>query len=337
VKKTRCTLCYAVLAVCFALLLAVSVGTGSAALSPHEILRILLLREGAGTAAYNVLLKIRLPRVLAAAVMGGTLSVSGFLLQTFFRNPIAGPYVLGVSSGAKLAVGAVMIFGMKLWGRVPFGAVMTAAFVGAMLCASFVMIVSRKIHSMAMLLVVGMMIGNVCSAATDFFVTFAKESDIANLTSWSMGSFSAVSWGNLRICLAVIAVCLLLCLLLAKPIGAYQFGEHYAASMGVNVRRFRAALIGLSCLLAACVTALVGPISFVGIAVPYMTKKLLGTAKPMAVLPGCFLLGGVFCMACDWIARTAFSPTELAISTVTAFFGAPVVIVMALKRGGGHR
>ena len=223
-KKTRCALCYAVLAVCFALLLAVSVGTGSAALSPHEILRILLLREGAGTAAYNVLLKIRLPRVLAAAVMGGTLSVSGFLLQTFFRNPIAGPYVLGVSSGAKLAVGAVMIFGMKLWGRVPFGAVMTAAFVGAMLCASFVMIVSRKIHSMAMLLVVGMMIGNVCSAATDFFVTFAKESDIANLTSWSMGSFSAVSWGNLRICLAVIAVCLLLCLLLAKPIGAYQHG-----------------------------------------------------------------------------------------------------------------
>ena len=320
-KKTRCALCYAVFAVCFALLLAVSVGTGSAALSPHEILRILLLREGAGTAAYNVLLKIRLPRVLAAAVMGGTLSVSGFLLQMFFRNPIAGPYVLGVSSGAKLAVGAVM----------------TAAFVGAMLCASFVMIVSRKIHSMAMLLVVGMMIGNVCSAATDFFVTFAKESDIANLTSWSMGSFSAVSWGNLRICLAVIAVCLLLCLLLAKPIGAYQFGEHYAASMGVNVRRFRAALIGLSCLLAACVTALVGPISFVGIAVPYMTKKLLSTANPMAVLPGCFLLGGVFCMACDWIARTAFSPTELAISTVTAFFGAPVVIVMALKRGGGHR
>ena len=108
-KKTRCALCYAALAVCFALLLAVSVSTGSAALSPHEILRILLLREGAGTAAYNVLLKIRLPRVLAAAVMGGALSVSGFLLQTFFRNPIAGPYVLGVSSGAKLAVGAVIL------------------------------------------------------------------------------------------------------------------------------------------------------------------------------------------------------------------------------------
>ena len=285
----------------------------------------------------RILWDIRMPRTLAAMILGGALALAGYLLQTFFHNPIAGPFVLGISSGAKMVVALVMVFLMGQAVKITSWALIAAAFVGAMLCASFVMLVSRKIHSMAMLLVVGMMIGNVCSAATDFFVTFAKESDIANLTSWSMGSFSAVSWGNLRICLAVIAVCLLLCLLLAKPIGAYQFGEHYAASMGVNVRRFRAALIGLSCLLAACVTALVGPISFVGIAVPYMTKKLLGTAKPMAVLPGCFLLGGVFCMACDWIARTAFSPTELAISTVTAFFGAPVVIVMALKRGGGHR
>ena len=285
----------------------------------------------------RILWDIRMPRTLAAMILGGALALAGYLLQTFFHNPIAGPFVLGISSGAKMVVALVMVFLMGQAVKITSWALIAAAFVGAMLCASFVMIVSRKIHSMAMLLVVGMMIGNVCSAATDFFVTFAKESDIANLTSWSMGSFSAVSWGNLRICLAVIAVCLLLCLMLVKPIGAYQFGEHYAASMGVNVRRFRAALIGLSCLLAACVTALVGPISFVGIAVPYMTKKLLGTAKPMAVLPGCFLLGGVFCMACDWIARTAFSPTELAISTVTAFFGAPVVIVMALKRGGGHR
>ena len=328
-----------ILALLAAMLLCVCVGSVSVA--PKDTLTAifcaLLGKPAPAGVAKNIIVNVRLPRVMNVALVGASLSLCGAAMQGLLRNPLADGSTLGVSSGAKLAVGAVMIFGMKLWGCVPFGAVMTAAFVGAMLCASFVMIVSRKIHSMAMLLVVGMMIGNVCSAATDFFVTFAKESDIANLTSWSMGSFSAVSWGNLRICLAVIAVCLLLCLLLAKPIGAYQFGEHYAASMGVNVRRFRAALIGLSCLLAACVTALVGPISFVGIAVPYMTKKLLGTAKPMAVLPGCFLLGGVFCMACDWIARTAFSPTELAISTVTAFFGAPVVIVMALKRGGGHR
>ena len=331
-KKKRCVLCYAVLAVCFALLLAVSVGTGSAALSPHEILRILLLREGAGTAAYNVLLKIRLPRVLAAAVMGGTLSVSGFLLQTFFRNPIAGPYVLGVSSGAKLAVGAVMIFGMKLWGRVPFGAVMTAAFVGAMLCASFVMIVSRKIHSMAMLLVVGMMIGNVCSAATDFFVTFAKESDIANLTSWSMGSFSGMTWANVGAAACVVLPALAAAFLLSKPMAAYQMGESYARSVGVPVRAFSTALVLLSSLLSACVTAFAGPISFVGIAVPHLVRTLMGTSKPILVIPGCFLGGAVFCLFCDLVARTVFAPVEMSISSVTALFGAPIVIYMMVRR-----
>ena len=120
--------------------------------------------------------------------------------------------------------------------------------------------------------------------------------------------------------------------LLSKPIGAYQLGEDYALSMGVDVRRFRAVLIVLSSVLSACVTALCGPISFVGIAVPHITKQLFGTARPLVIIPGCFLLGGVFCMACDLIARTAFSPTELAISTVTAVFGAPVVIALMLKR-----
>ena len=280
----------------------------------------------------RILWDIRMPRTLAAMILGGALALAGYLLQTFFHNPIAGPFVLGISSGAKMVVALVMVFLMGQAVKITSWALIAAAFVGAMLCASFVMIVSRKIHSMAMLLVVGMMIGNVCSAATDFFVTFAKESDIANLTSWSMGSFSAVSWGNLRICLAVIAVCLLLCLLLAKPIGAYQFGEHYAASMGVNVRRFRAALIGLSCLLAACVTALVGPISFVGIAVPHITRLSLKTTKPVVTIPAIFLCGAVFCMFCDLIARTIFSPSELAIGTVTAVFGAPVVIWLMVKR-----
>ena len=129
---------------------------------------------------------------------------------------------------------------------------------------------------------------------------------------------------------------LLLCLLLAKPIGAYQFGEHYAASMGVNVRRFRAALIGLSCLLAACVTALVGPISFVGIAVPHITRLSLKTTKPVVTIPAIFLCGAVFCMFCDLIARMAFAPTELNISTVTSVFGAPIVIFMMLRRKRGN-
>ena len=134
----------------------------------------------------------------------------------------------------------------------------------------------------------------------------------------------------------VIFISLIAAFLLSKPIGAYQLGEGYAQSMGVNVKRFRAVLILLSSVLSACVTALTGPISFVGIAVPHISKLLFGTSKPIVIIPGAFLLGGVFCMLCDLIARTVFSPTELAISTVTAVFGAPVVIALMLKRQRSH-
>ena len=335
-KKTRCALCYAVLAVCFALLLAVSVGTGSAALSPHEILRILLLREGAGTAAYNVLLKIRLPRVLAAAVMGGTLSVSGFLLQTFFRNPIAGPYVLGVSSGAKFTVCIAMVLFFTGGRATSSATLILAAFAGAMISMGFVLVISQKVHQMSMLVVCGVMIGYICSALTDFLVTFADDSNIVNLHNWSVGSFSGRSWADVGTMTLVCGVALVLSFLMSKPIRAYQLGEVYAQNMGVPLKAFRAALILLSSILSACVTAFAGPISFVGIAVPHLMKRLFGTAEPMVLIPACFLGGSAFCLGCDLIARTAFAPTEMSISSVTAVFGAPVVIYMMLRRKGAE-
>jgi iron complex transport system permease protein len=279
-----------------------------------------------------VIWKFRLPRLLAAAVLGGALSVSGFLLQNFFRNPIAGPYVLGISSGAKMLVGAVMILGLKYFSAVPFWAMMAAAFLGSMLVTGFVLLFARRVRSMAVLLVVGIMIGSICTAATDVLITFADEAKVASLHSWSMGSFSAISWTNLHIASAVIFLSVAGAIFLSKPMSAYQLGEDYARSMGVNIKAFRVALIGLSSLLSASVTALSGPISFVGVAVPHMAKLLFGTARPIVIIPGSFLLGGVFCMACDLIARTAFSPSELAISTVTAVFGAPVVILLMLRR-----
>ena len=317
-----------------ALLLVLNANTGSVRISPLEVMRIVFLREGEGTSNYNVLWKIRLPRMIAAAVLGGALSVSGFLLQTFFRNPIAGPYVMGISSGAKMCVGLVTIFMLRDGGGMPFYVTMLAAFAGSMLCTGFVLLFARRIHSMAMLLVVGIMIGNICSAITDFIISFAAESEIANLTSWSLGSFSAISWQNLNVTMLVIVVALAAVFLLSKPIGAFALGEGYAQSMGVNVRAMRILLILISSVLSACVTALSGPISFVGIAVPHITKSLMKTARPLVIIPGTFLCGAVFCMMCDLIARTAFAPTELAISSVTAVFGAPVVIYMMARRKG---
>ena len=185
---------------------------------------------------------------------------------------------------------------------------------------------------MAALLVAGIMNGYICSAVTEFLVTFAEDSDIVNLHGWSQGSFSGADWGSALTAALITGTAFLLVFLLAKPISAYQMGEAYARSMGVNIKLFRAELILLSGILSACVAAFAGPVSFVGIAVPFLVKQALGTSKPLAVIPACFLGGAVFCLACDLIARMAFSPTELNISTVTSVIGAPVVIFMLIRR-----
>ena len=322
---------FILLAAAFVVMLVLNVNTGSVSIPAGDIFRI-ILNGPDGSMAANVIWKIRLPRLLAAAVLGGALALSGFLLQTFFRNPIAGPYVLGISSGAKMLVGLVMVFGLRWFSPVPFYIMMAAAFLGSMLVTGLVLLFARRVRSMAVLLVVGIMVGSICTAATDFLITFADEAKVASLHSWSMGSFSAISWTNLHIASAVIFLSAIGAFFLSKPMGAYQLGEDYARSMGVNVRAFRVMLIGLSSLLSASVTALSGPISFVGVAVPHIAKLLFGTARPIVIIPGSFLLGGVMCMGCDLIARTAFSPSELAISTVTAVFGAPVVIALMVKR-----
>lgn len=290
---------------------------------------------GASTES-KIIFSIRMPRMLLAAILGGALSVSGFLLQTFFRNPIAGPFVLGISSGAKMMVSITMIFLAQHISRINSFVLITASFAGSLVIVCFVLLFSQRVNNMSMLLVVGIMVGYICSAVTDFCITFAKEEDIVNLTSWSMGSFSGATWSNVSACALLCLICFVLSWLLSKPIGAYALGEGYAQSLGINIKLFRAALILISSLLSACVTAFAGPISFVGIAVPQITRSLLKTSRPILVIPATYLCGAVFCIFCDLIARTAFSPTEMAIGTVTSAFGAPVVIYMMLKRRRGQ-
>ena len=215
------------------------------------------------------------------------------------------------------------------------GGMILAAFAGAMISMGFVLLISGRVKKMSMLVICGVMISYICSAVTDFIITFADEANIVNLHNWSMGSFSGMSWDNVRVMAAVTAVSLLLVFWMAKPIGAYQMGEVYAQNMGVNILRFRVALILLSSILSACVTAFAGPISFVGIAVPHIVKRMLGTARPLLVIPGCFMGGAVSCLFCDLIARTVFAPTELSISSVTAVFGAPFVIYMMVRNKNG--
>ncbi len=323
--------CFGLLAVLLAALLVWNVCAGSVDFAAAEVLAAL-----ASPMAPGIIWGIRLPRVLAAAILGGALSVSGFLLQTFFANPIAGPFVLGISSGAKLAVSLVMIFLLSRGGTAGSMALIAGAFAGSMLSMGFILLLSRRVKQMSMLVVGGVMIGHICSAVTDFLVTFADDSNIVNLHNWSMGSFSGTSWDSVGVMSWVVFLSLGLAFLLSKPIGAYQMGEVYAQNMGVNVKRFRVELILLSSILSACVTAFAGPVSFVGIAVPHLIKSLFRTAKPIVMIPACFLGGAVFCLGCDLIARTVFAPTELNISSVTAVFGAPVVIYLMASRKSGR-
>lgn len=332
-NKIRYGMGFLILIVLLILLLFLNINGGSIRLSAREILAV-LGRRSSDTTAVSILWNIRLPRILAALLLGGALSVSGFLLQTFFSNPIAGPFVLGISSGAKLVVALVMIFLLGRGITISSLGMVGAAFVGSMISMGFVLAVSKKVNNMSMLVVCGIMIGYICSAITDFFVTFAEDSNIVNLHNWSLGSFSGTSWNSVKIMAVIVLITLVCVFFLSKPIGAYQIGENYAQNLGVNIKALRVLLILLSSILSACVTAFAGPISFVGIAVPHLIKSLFKTAKPLVIIPASFLGGAVFCLFCDLLARTVFAPTELSISSVTAVFGAPVVIYMMIRKQG---
>lgn len=332
-RRTRYTAVFLILAAVFCVVTVLNINTGNVHIPVPKILRSLFLKEGAAT-EYNIIWKIRLPRILMAALLGGALSLSGFLLQTFFSNPIAGPFVLGISSGAKMVVALTMIVYLKYIGRFSSYTLILAAFIGSLISTGFILLMSKKVQHMASLLVGGIMIGYICSAITDFVVTFADDSDIVNLHGWSQGSFSGMSWSNIRVAAVVVGLAVLFTFFLSKPISAYQLGEAYAQSMGVNIKTFRVILILLSSILSACVTAFAGPISFVGIAVPFLARKAFGTSKPIVVIQGTFFMGAVFCMICDLIARMALAPVELNISTVTSILGAPIVIYMMIPKGG---
>ena len=331
----RLTIAYLAMAGALLALLALNLLWGSVALSPAAVAEALLGRA-ADPLARTILLQFRLPRAVMAMLLGAALSVAGYLLQTFFANPIAGPFVMGISGGAKLAVALTMVVFLNSGLLTNSLTLILAAFAGAMAAMLFVLAVARRVRRMSILVICGVMIGYICSAVTDIVVAFAQDSNIVNLHNWSMGSFSGMTWGNVTAAAVLVVPCLAAAFLLSKPITAYQMGESYAASVGVPVRAFSVALVLLSSLLAACVTAFAGPISFVGIAVPHLVKQALGSAKPLHVLPGCALGGAAFCLLCDLLARSLFAPTELSISSVTAVFGAPVVIWLLMHRHSGE-
>ncbi len=330
-RAARCRIVTVALGILLVAFVAANLCVGSVFVPVDHILGI-FLGSGTDVMESQIIWEIRLPRVLTAVLLGGALALSGFLLQTFFSNPIADPFILGVSSGAKFVVALVMIVLLGANQAMSSPVMVAAAFLGSLITIGFVLLIARRVSSMAMLIVAGVMVGYICSAATNFLIAFADDQSIVNLHNWSQGSFSGSSWDDLAIITVVVVVVSALVFALSKPLSAFQLGEAYAQSVGVNVARFRVVLVLLASMLSACVTAFAGPVSFVGIAVPHLVKTALKSSKPIRVIPACFLGGAIFCAGCDLIARTLFSPVELSISAVTAIFGAPVVIALMLRK-----
>lgn len=328
-RRYRYAIAYIALGVGVIVLFALNVCIGSVRITLPDIVRTFAGWREDQTIT-RILWDIRLPRAAAVLILGGALALAGYLLQTFFNNPIAGPFVLGISSGAKMVVALVMVFLLENPAgkivRLTSVVMILAAFAGAMLSMGFVLVMSRRVRSMSMLVVSGVMIGYICSAVTELVVTFADDADIVNLHNWSRGSFSGMTWENVWVMAVVVIVTCVSVFMMSKPLAAYRLGDAYAQNMGVDIRLLRLCIVIFSSILSACVVAFAGPISFVGIAAPHLVKKLLGTAQPIWMIPACFLGGSVFCLFCDLLARTLLAPTELSISTVTAIFGAPVVL-----------
>lgn len=313
-------------------MMVLNVAIGSVFIGPAEILRT-LAGGGRDSTAWFILWKIRIPRAIAAVLGGAFLAVSGLLLQVYFRNPIVGPFILGISSGATLMVSFVMLTTLTV-GLTVISPFMTtlAAFAGAYGVMLIVLAVAARVRSGVTLLIVGLMMGYLCHAVTSILTALAEKEKIKGFVLWQLGSFSGFKWSEIYVLLACGGLILVLIYMLGKPLNAFLLGEQYAASMGVNIRRFRLLILLCACALAGMITSVAGPVAFVGLAVPHMARLLMGTSDNRILVPAACLTGALVTSLCDLAARMLLAPVELPLSAITAFFGAPVVIGLLIRR-----
>jgi iron complex transport system permease protein len=309
-----------------------NVGIGSVSFSAGEIWQTILTpREGA--AMTDIIWAIRIPRAIAAVLGGAYLAVAGLLLQVYFRNPIVGPFILGISSGATVMVSFVMLTTLTVGMTVltPFMTTV-AAFIGAYGVMMIVVAVAARVKSGITLLIVGLMMGYLCSAVTAVMTALAEKEAIKGFVLWQLGSFSGFKWSEIFVMLVCGGAILIMTYAMSKPLNAFLLGEEYAASMGVNIRKFRILILLFACALAGMITSVAGPVAFVGLAVPHMARLIFHSSDNRILIPGACLTGAAITSLCDLIARMLLSPVELPLSAITAFFGAPIVIGLLMKR-----
>ena len=320
------------------ILFAVSLAYGAVSIPFDQVLQILTGHEVERPAWQSIVLQSRLPQAISAVLAGAALAVSGLLLQTLFRNPLAGPSILGISDGANLGVAAVLLyFGGSLsqvtdWPISGYAAIILAAFVGASLILSLIIYFSAKVKNNVMLLIIGIMIGYLTSSLISILNYYASTDKVHAFVMWGLGNFSGVSLEQLPFFSICTISGLLLSLLLVKPLNALLLGERYAANLGIRVKRARLFILICTGLLTATTTAFCGPVSFIGLAVPHMARLLLGSSNHTLLVPVTMLTGACVALLCNILMVIPGSNQILPLNAVTPMLGAPVIIYVIINR-----
>lgn len=329
--RERGYILFGTLAVLTMALFVADIMLGSTTISAGEVVRA-LLGEGDGDVAI-IIRRFRLPKAVVAMLCGAALGASGLQMQTLFRNPLAGPYVLGISSGASLGV-ALFVIGAPLLGIEGIAhslGMAGAAWVGAALIFMMIVSVSRRVKDIMVVLILGVMFGSVASAIVEILQYFGSESAVKSYVVWTMGSLGNVTSSQLTIMAPVVVVGLALAVASIKPLNAMMLGERYATTMGVDVRRCRGRILISTTMLAGTVTAFCGPIGFVGLAVPHIVRMATGRADHRTLMPGSILTGAALMLLCDILSRMPHTELTLPINTITALIGIPIIIVVIIK------
>ncbi len=321
----------------------VDIGSGTVSIPPDQVAAILLGHMPDRMSWKTIVLVFRLPKAIAALAAGAALSLSGLMMQTLFRNPLAGPSVLGISSGASIGVatvvlgtaissrGARLIEGLGLTGNMML---VTSSALGAFLVLLAILVAARWVKNVMTLLIVGILGGFALSSVVSVLIHFSRPEMVQAYLAWTFGSFSNVTWQEMRIFLPVIFAGMSLCMLVGKPLNGLLLGESYARSMGLGYLSTRLVIITLTALLIGCVTAYCGPIGFIGIAVPHLARVVAGTSDHHRLLPVAAILGSVTALCADIIAQLPNQATVLPLNAVTALIGSPVIIWFILRRHG---
>ncbi|ARV14375.1 FecCD family ABC transporter permease [Polaribacter sp. SA4-12] len=285
----------------------------------------------------TIVINFRIPKAITAVLVGSGLSICGLLMQTLFRNPLAGPFVLGISSGASLGV-AILILGSSVFGGFLLTSSLSnwslpiAASLGAFLVLSAVIIAANRVRNTMSILIIGLMFGSLTSAIISVLAYFSEAAQIQQYLFWSFGSLGNLSWNEITVFIIIYAVGILGTISVIKPLNSFLLGENYAKSLGINVKRSRNIILLITSLLTGVITAFSGPIAFVGLAVPHIARMLFSSSNHKILLPAVAIIGAIVLLICDMIAQLPTSEFTLPINAITSLFGAPVVIWLLVRK-----